>query len=270
MNNDKQNVISTDGQSRHNIKRYEFKVLDSSLKEEDKEFYESTTSLQPTVESVEIPAPPPQPTSTIDIELIEKLLQKSDGLADSLLGVHSYLERQQKEMDSLVKEAREEARQLGIREGQEQMKMALQEEVEEQKRALIASIEMLEKTASGMERQIESIERELSAIAVDIAKEVIAKEVEQNSAEVANALAKNLLESLKDATKILLKLNPQDYATVIKSFEGEERIKIEADKAIARGGVVILSDSGNLDGTILSRFQAMKRSILENLERREQ
>jgi len=57
----------------------------------------------------------------------------------------------------------------------------------------------------------------------------------------------------------------------VKHFEGEERIKIQPDKAIAKGGVVIISDNGNLDGTILSRFQTLKKSILENLaDRREE
>lgn len=198
-------------------------------------------------------------------------MQKSDELAGSLAKMQMQLDKQQKEMDSLIKEAREEARALGIKEGQEQARAAMQEEVEEQKRALIASIELLEGTSKEMEKQIGSLERELSAIAVDIAKEVIVKEVSEKSAEVAHALAKNLLDSLKEATKVLLKLNPQDYALLVKHFEGEERIKIQPDKAIAKGGVVIISDNGNLDGTILSRFQTLKKSILENLaDRREE
>lgn len=280
MNNYQQeNVISTQGQSRHNIKRYEFKVLDSLAKEEPQESFEPLSSL-PLDSHVPQENPPPSPStppvpsipaSLIENELIERLLQKSDELAGSLAKMQMQLDKQQKEMDSLIKEAREEARALGIKEGQEQARAAMQEEVEEQKRALIASIELLEGTSKEMEKQIGSLERELSAIAVDIAKEVIVKEVSEKSAEVAHALAKNLLDSLKEATKVLLKLNPQDYALLVKHFEGEERIKIQPDKAIAKGGVVIISDNGNLDGTILSRFQTLKKSILENLaDRREE
>ncbi|MGD9595991.1 MAG: flagellar assembly protein FliH, partial [Wolinella sp.] len=254
MNNYQQeNVISTQGQSRHNIKRYEFKVLDSLAKEESQESFEPLSSL-PLDSHVPQENPPPSPStpptpsipaSLIENELIERLLQKSDELAGSLAKMQMQLDKQQKEMDSLIKEAREEARTLGIKEGQEQARAAMQEEVEEQKRALIASIELLEGTSKEMEKQIGSLERELSAIAVDIAKEVIVKEVSEKSAEVAHALAKNLLDSLKEATKVLLKLNPQDYALLVKHFEGEERIKIQPDKAIAKGGVVIISDNGN-------------------------
>lgn len=283
MNNYQQeNVISTQGQSRHNIKRYEFKVLDSLAKEEPQESFEPLSSLPldshipqenlpPSPSTPPTPPTPSIPASLIENELIERLLQKSDELAGSLAKMQMQLDKQQKEMDSLIKEAREEARALGIKEGQEQARAAMQEEVEEQKRALIASIELLEGTSKEMEKQIGSLERELSAIAVDIAKEVIVKEVSEKSAEVAHALAKNLLDSLKEATKVMLKLNPQDYALLVKHFEGEERIKIQPDKAIAKGGVVIISDNGNLDGTILSRFQTLKKSILENLaDRREE
>jgi len=118
------------------------------------------------------------------------------------------------------------------------------------------------------ERQYRDDIRVVKVDAVDIAKEVIVKEVSEHSAEVAYSLAKELLDSLKDATKVLLKLNPEDYALIIKDFEGEDRIKIQPDKAIAKGGVVIMSDDGNLDGTIMSRFQTLKRTILENLAER--
>lgn len=280
MNNYRQeNVISTEGQSRHNIKRYEFKALDSTALE----------SAAPSLENLEPlitpPAPPPAsseepegepspapsapfPIAPLESELVERLLQRSDDVVDSLLKVQQQLERQQQEMEAIIKEAREEARALGFKEGQEQARQELQGEIEAQKNSLITSIELLERTSKEMEQQIGHLERDLSAIAVDIAKEVIVKEVENHSAEVARELATQLLESLKEATKILLKLNPQDYAALAKHFEGEERVKLQPDKAIAKGGVVIISDSGNLDGTILSRFQTLKKSILENLAER--
>lgn len=280
MNNYRQeNVISTEGQSRHNIKRYEFKALDSTA-------LESTTppleNLEPLItppapspasseESEGEPSPAPSapfPIAPLESELVERLLQRSDDVVDSLLKVQQQLERQQQEMEAIIKEAREEARALGFKEGQEQARQELQGEIEAQKNSLITSIELLERTSKEMEQQIGHLERDLSAIAVDIAKEVIVKEVENHSAEVARELATQLLESLKEATKILLKLNPQDYAALAKHFEGEERVKLQPDKAIAKGGVVIISDSGNLDGTILSRFQTLKKSILENLAER--
>ncbi|MDE7447866.1 MAG: hypothetical protein K2M51_02330 [Helicobacter sp.] len=40
-------------------------------------------------------------------------------------------------------------------------------------------------------------------------------------------------------------------------------MKLQADKGIARGGVVVMCVSGKLDGTIMSRFENLKRSILE-------
>lgn len=271
MNNHKQeNVISMDGQGRHNIKRYEFRALETlpspvESKENPLEPKTEEPPLEPIASSPQPPAPSIPP---LDPELFEKILARSDGLAEVLLALQAQLEKQEREIDSIVREAREESRALGIKEGQEQARAELTEEVEAQKRAFVESIELLERSSKEMSGHIDALERDLSAIAVDIAKEVIVKEVSEHSAEVAYSLAKELLDSLKDATKVLLKLNPEDYALIIKDFEGEDRIKIQPDKAIAKGGVVIMSDDGNLDGTIMSRFQTLKRTILENLAER--
>ena len=184
-------------------------------------------------EQAEAPAmPPPQVISGIEAELIERLLEKSDGLEKTLAAVQQKLDKQQ-------------------------------EEINTQLQAFGDSIAQIGETSQKVEEQINNIEKDLSLIAIDIAKEIIAKEVSSESSEIALTLSKKLLESLKEATKILIKLNPQDYALLLKRFDGDGRIKLQADKAIARGGVVVISDSGNLDGTIMSRFENLKRSILE-------
>ena len=215
-------------------------------------------------EQAEAPAmPPPQVISGIEAELIERLLEKSDGLEKTLAAVQQKLDKQQEEMEKILREAKEESRQQGIKEGQELAKTQMQEEINTQLQAFCDSIAQIGETSQKVEEQINNIEKDLSLIAIDIAKEIIAKEVSSESSEIALTLSKKLLESLKEATKILIKLNPQDYALLLKRFDGDGRIKLQADKAIARGGVVVISDSGNLDGTIMSRFENLKRSILE-------
>ena len=42
-------------------------------------------------------------------------------------------------------------------------------------------------------------------------------------------------------------------------------MEIIADNAVSLGGVVIVSDSGNIDGTIMSRYKNLKQSVLENM-----
>ncbi len=273
MNNSesKENVIATDRRSRHDIRRYEFKAMESPLSDDSSKniahaplLDEIEPQQEQDTEQAETPAmPPPQVISGIEAELIERLLEKSDGLEKTLASVQQKLDKQQEEMEKILREAKEESRQQGIKEGQELAKTQMQDEINAQLQAFGDSIAQIGETALKVEEQINAIEKDLSLIAIDIAKEIIAKEVSTESSEIALMLSKKLLESLKEATKILIKLNPQDYALLLKRFDGDGRIKLQADKAIARGGVVVISDSGNLDGTIMSRFENLKRSILE-------
>lgn len=274
-----ENVIAPGERDRHDIRRYEFKALEAqseeSLLTKSPEIalpLENITQQANVSEAstegedghgVRVDSPPPQMMGGVEVELIERLLEKNDGLAKALEDIQARLERQQEEMEKILREAKEESRQQGIREGEEKAKMELQEEVNTQLQAFGDSIAQLGETSLKMEQQIENIEKDLSLIAIDIAKEIIAKEVSLESSEIALSLSRRLLESLKEATKILIKLNPEDYALLLDRFDGDERIKLQADKAIAKGGVVVISDSGNLDGTIMSRFENLKRSILE-------
>ena len=135
---------------------------------------------------------------------------------------------------------------------------------------MVDSIITLENALKDSQTHLQNLEKELSAIAVDIAKEVIVKEVEENSQKVALALAKELLHSIIDATDITLKVNPQDYLYLKEQLEntqpeGMQKITILSDDALKPGGVVIISNQGNLDGSIMTRYKNMKQSILENM-----
>ena len=50
-----------------------------------------------------------------------------------------------------------------------------------------------------------------------------------------------------------------------ENLKDKEKIQIEADNAISRGGVVISSNLGNLDGNVMSRYKMLKQSVLDNL-----
>ena len=45
-----------------------------------------------------------------------------------------------------------------------------------------------------------------------------------------------------------------------------QNVEIVEDDAVKEGGVVILSDVGNIDAQILQRFKAIKEAILEGNE----
>lgn len=93
---------------------------------------------------------------------------------------------------------------------------------------------------------------------------MIAAEISTNSAKIASSLARTLLQDLSQNTQVTLKVFPGDLEDIKESLKDLNYVILEADQAIAKGGIVILSSEGNIDGDIFTRFETLKKSILEN------
>jgi len=115
-----------------------------------------------------------------------------------------------------------------------------------------------------IEERLAKLETDMSVTAFEIAKEVIKKEVSLSSTQIAASLSKALLKEVKDAIKIELRVNPKDLDALKELYSEDEKIKVTSDDAITLGGVVILSDVGNLDGNLAMRLEKVKYLLQEN------
>ncbi|BDB63839.1 flagellar assembly protein FliH [Helicobacter cinaedi] len=275
-----ENIIGQEELKNHNIKKYEFKSITSEMLESGKilepsqEINKGTTSeineseiLGETQASTEIQNTEStmQKIATLEQELVERLLQKTDELSSSLAKLQIQFEKLQVESEQRVASAREEGYKDGFREAETKAKEELFAEINTQKKSLVDSIITLESALKQSQKHLEDLEKELSAISVDIAKEVILSEVSENSQKIALGLTKELLNSIMDATNIKIKVNPSDYLFLKEQLSENTKVEILADSAVSLGGVVIVSDSGNLDGTIMARYKNLKQSVLENM-----
>ncbi|MGI0439240.1 flagellar assembly protein FliH [Helicobacter himalayensis] len=261
-----ENIINSHSTQTHNISKYEFKSITAKEKEA-----QDTESAQDSQNALNMPMPASEQNSILlepdwHREIVEKLLAKSDNLSDSLAKLEMQFEKLEAQSKEQVANAKDEGYKDGYNQAKEDIKKELEDEINTQKKTLIDSIITLENTLKGSQKHLEALEKELSAIAVDIAKEVIIKEVEENSQKVALALSHELLHSIMDATNIKLKVNPQDYLYLKEQLKDLQKVEILADNAVALGGVVVLSSDGNIDGNILNRYKNMKQSILENIK----
>ncbi|BDB66159.1 flagellar assembly protein FliH [Helicobacter cinaedi] len=275
-----ENIIGQEELKNHNIKKYEFKSITSEMLESGKilepsqEINKETTgeineseSLGETQASTEIQNTEStmQKIATLEQELVERLLQKTDELSSSLAKLQIQFEKLQVESEQRVASAREEGYKDGFREAETKAKDELFAEINTQKKSLVDSIITLESALKQSQKHLEDLEKELSAISVDIAKEVILSEVSENSQKIALGLTKELLNSIMDATNIKIKVNPSDYLFLKEQLSENTKVEILSDSAVSLGGVVIVSDSGNLDGTIMARYKNLKQSVLENM-----
>ena len=63
---------------------------------------------------------------------------------------------------------------------------------------------------------------------------------------------------------VVIKVNPLDFEFLDEELKENPNIKLKSDDAIARGGVIVISENGNVDGNIMSRYNILKQSVLDN------
>jgi flagellar assembly protein FliH len=113
---------------------------------------------------------------------------------------------------------------------------------------------------------IRQTERELVELALTLARRVVAREIALDPALVA-AMAHVALQRLGESTPASIKLHPEDYATICaqrgEHWEGAQ-VTIVPDAAVPRGGCLVESDFGTIDGSLEAQFDEMARALLSD------
>ncbi|WP_034584014.1 FliH/SctL family protein [Helicobacter pametensis] len=252
------NFITQSDQDKHVIKKYEFRNMDKQLEAqiapamEENGFYTPSNQEDSTQERLELL----QGQLAKSIEENQKIFQKLEFLQDLL--------QKQNQIDpSIFEEIKTSSYQQGLLEGEEKIRNQLSAELQEQKEKLVLAIKQLEEVSTRMQEQIGQIQNDLHTIALDLAKEVIIKEVQDHASHIALSIATELLKPLENSTAITLKANPLDLPFLQEKLSSTQKIHFEPDSMISRGGVIISSPDGNLDGSILTRYKNLKRMILD-------
>jgi len=194
--------------------------------------------------------------------LIESLLQKTDEMSSNFIKMQMNLESK----DADHAKALEEQRVKTFEEGKAEGKKIAQESADEAHKAMIeqytASVNTLELSTKEFSNSIEGIKEELINATIDIAKEVILVELSEHSNEIVSILASDLIEQIQTSSAVTIKVNAHDKVALEEKLGTLDNIKILSDNAVSRGGVVVLSDAGNIDGDIMKRFERVKTAAL--------
>ena len=280
------NVINPNNE-KHTVQQYRFKILHNGgtqsfdEMEEQKQasispitpinILEAEKTLEDAIDETPLPSATAtqEPSSTITAQMeaqssfIEELLKKTDTLSDNIIKLQMKIESQESEFKERLANETAKAKEDGLKEGAEQAKAEFDAKIAEIQSKYTDSIKKLNEECEKLDEFFNKTEKELSHAAIDIAKEVIAKEVNENSAAVALNIAKNLIQDLKDATNIEIKVNPVDLEYLDANIKKLPNMKISSDDAIAKGGALVLSNISNSDGTINARFEKIKKILSE-------
>jgi len=251
--------------SKHNIDKYNFKVFAIGVENSE------TDKKSSFVPSKKIQRKEDRRKSEIDSSsmsqsskdsLIESLMKKTDDMSSNFIKLQMKLEDKEEEFKKKLENVKETAFNEGLEAGKEKALQNSQEDLTKGMAQFSSSVATLDESAKEFQKALESIKNELITAALDIAKEVVATELSQNSSEVAKVLGDELIKELQSASKVTLKVNPKDHGAISQHVGNLEYVNIISDKAVSEGGVVAISDAGNIDSQISKRFERVKRAAL--------
>ena len=250
-------VISKEKTQTHNIDKYKFKVLaigghvdegsNTALHEEKFEAEQCEKSGNVAVSRD---------------ELVESLLKKTDDISSNFIKMQMKLEDQENDFKVELERVKKEAYEQGIEDGKKVLESELEASKLEGLDQFAKSVKRLDASATEFAAALEGIKQELTLAALEIAKEVIEEELHEHSTAIAKKLSSALISELNSASEITLKVNPKDHGGVSERVSNLEHIKVLSDSAISVGGVIAISDVGNIDSEIMKRYERIKKAAL--------
>lgn len=203
----------------------------------------------------------PQIQQTGESSFVEELLKKTDELSSNIIKLQMQIENQESEFAKRLEAEISRAKEDGKNEGIAQANAANEARINELEARFSASAAKLEEQYVKFNEFLKKIEEELGQTAIKIAKEVIDKEISTSSNQIAHHLASSLIKELSNVKNIEIRVNPEDSEYLKEQFSKNEHVKISADDAISKGGVVIISDGGNIDATMQTRLEKLKMLV---------
>ncbi|WP_462109912.1 flagellar assembly protein FliH [Campylobacter concisus] len=286
----KSSVITSESSPAHFIENYRFKVLGSNERAQDsapvlieennlseelneqnlEQGGENFTPQNQPVHQMQSNmqnhfAPQPQNSQAhqpgFDSSFVEELLKKTDELSSNIIKLQMQIENQESEFAKRLEAEIARAKEDGKNEGIAQTNAANEAKIKELEAKFSASAAKLDEQYVKFDEFLKKSEEELGQTAVKIAKEVIEKEVSSASSQIAHHLANSLIKELSDVKNIEIRVNPEDSDYLKEQFSKNERVKVSADDAISKGGVVIISEGGNIDATMQTRLEKLKMLV---------
>jgi len=199
-------------------------------------------------------------------KLISSILEKSDKLSDELIKVQAKLTTQEGLFRDEIKRAKDDSYVRGVRDGESKAHNEMDNLYKNKLSQLESSIKKLDELAKNFSSLLISSEKELVQTSLEIAKEVIQSELSYNSGTVAINLSNALIKKIEDAGEIKIHVNINDYEAVKSGLVNLKNIVIIPDNAIAKGGVIISSDVGSIEGNIMERYRKLRGSIISKLD----
>jgi flagellar assembly protein FliH len=217
------------------------------------------------------PAPEPAPapgTPTIDWDALRAeaaaLIDEASEHAQRLIADAG------REAKTLVEEAvaqadavREAAHDAGFEAGREAGRHAAEQEMNEM---LVTMRGLIDMARAERHKIIESSEHEIVKLAMGVAERIVHKQISVDP-DVVVAMTKAAIARLLDREVVTVRVNPADLERMKEHREemlalGDvKHMRIVEDQRVDRGGIVVETDSGNVDAKIRTQVEEARRLL---------
>ncbi|MBC8204693.1 hypothetical protein ISS30_08795 [bacterium] len=169
-----------------------------------------------------------------------------------------FQERHQQELAKVKAESFEAGRQQGLSEADERVERALMQ---------------LEKTVKEMVNAgkdfFRNAEKNVIELALAVSRRILGREVETDKEIIVHSV-REALKRVADKVQVNVHVNPEDMAVLENHREELQRIdrnlpelKFVSDERVDRGGCVIRTRTGAVDGRLESQLEEIERNFLK-------
>lgn len=128
-------------------------------------------------------------------------------------------------------------------------------------RRLSDTLRELEELRRSMIRQTE---HQIVQLAIEMARRIVRREVQTDN-DLLCAMARVALDRLGDASPATIRLNPEDYHTIVARHGGTwagTNVNVVADPSVGRGGCMVESPFGFVDASVEAQFHVLEQALL--------
>lgn len=182
---------------------------------------------------------------------------------------NSIISEARQEAETLIASAQDEAESIRLAAQQEGYQAGLAQ-IEAERQALRDQLaEIKDDTERRIEQFWTSIEPELLRLAIEIARKIVRRHIDENDG-VTLETVKAGLRQLRDRQELKIRVNPEDYEVVRErkedirsSCDGVRDVEILDDRRVDKGGCLIECGNGHLDARIETQLSEVERALLE-------
>lgn len=171
-----------------------------------------------------------------------------------------------RELETLQKQAYDEAWAQGLQQGRaEGARQARRELLADHRREALRIEAFLDALGQPLTEVTAAVQKELLALVVAIARQVIRRELKTSPDEIVGVIRDTLGQLPVASRDVRVELNPDDARLIRERLrdrqEGEKRWTIVEDPLVARGGCRVKTEDSLIDATLEARLGALVSQV---------